>query len=273
MAMARVSDGIVARRPAAQATSDSKIEAERAPRGAVTLTVLGVLALLGIVGLTALGTWQIERRAWKLDLIARVDQRSHAAPEAAPGPAAWPAISKAGDEYRRVKATGRFLQDSNLFAQAVTEFGGGFWVLTPLRTNEGFTVLVNRGFVPPDGRGSAALRPPAEDVTVGGLLRITEPKGAFLRANDPAGQRWYSRDVSAMAETLGLQDVAPYFIDADATQNAAGGPRGGLTVVAFSNNHLVYSITWFGLALMLAGGAWYVGRHEWRIRKKSPSRV
>jgi surfeit locus 1 family protein len=269
MAVARASDGNVARRAAQQVTFDSNEDAERAPRGAVALTVLGTLALLGILGFAALGIWQVERRAWKLDLIARVDQRSHAAPDAAPGPAAWLAISRNGDEYRRVKATGHFLAGSDQFAQAVTEFGGGFWILTPLRTNEGFTVLINRGFVASDARDAAASAAPMGDVTVTGLLRITEPKGAFLRTNDAAAQRWYSRDVAAMAGALRLQDVAPYFIDADAAQDVPGGPRGGLTIVSFPNSHLVYAITWFGLALMLAGGGWYVGRHEWRIRKKS----
>ena len=69
-----------------------------ASRSTVTLSVLAVLAILAIAGFMALGIWQVERRAWKLDLIARVDQRSHAAPDAAPGPAAWLAVSRSDDE-------------------------------------------------------------------------------------------------------------------------------------------------------------------------------
>jgi surfeit locus 1 family protein len=273
MAVARASDGHVARRATPQAGSVSNDEAERAPRGAVALTVLGTLALIGILGFTALGIWQVQRRAWKLDLIARVDQRSHAAPEAAPGPAAWPAISRAADEYRRVSATGQFLAGRDQFVQAVSEYGAGFWVVSPLLTKDGFTVLINRGFVTSDAHNAAATAAPAGDVAITGLLRITEPKGGFLRTNDAAAQRWYSRDVAAIAAALQLQQVAPYFIDADSAQDAPGRPRGGLTVVSFPNNHLVYAITWFGLALMLAAGAGYVGRHEWRIRKKLQPRV
>jgi surfeit locus 1 family protein len=114
---------------------------------------------------------------------------------------------------------------------------------------------------------------PKGPVTVTGLLRITEPKGGFLRHNDPAAQRWYSRDVDAIAAQLNLAQAAPYFIDADTALDGPGQPRGGLTVVEFPNNHLVYCITWFALALMLAGGAWFVARDEWRIRQKSLSRV
>lgn len=248
-------------------------EADWAPRGTVTLTLLAVIALLGIAGFTALGIWQVERRAWKLDLIARVDQRSHAAPAAAPGPAAWLAISRSNDEYHRVTASGTFLQGKDVLVQAVSDLGAGFWVLTPLRTDTGFTVLINRGFVSPDERKTAGFAPPAAPVTVTGLLRISEPKGGFMRTNDPDAGRWFSRDIPEIAKSQKLGTVAPYFIDADKSLDAPGQPHGGLTVVSFANNHAVYALTWFGLALMLAIGFFYVGLHEWKIRKKSPSRV
>jgi surfeit locus 1 family protein len=248
-------------------------EADRAPRGTAALTVLAVFALLGIAGFLALGIWQVERRAWKLDLIARVDQRSHAAPAAAPGPAAWLAISRKDDEYRRVTASGTFMPGKDVLVQAVSDLGAGFWVLTPLRSDAGFMVLVNRGFVSPEERKADTFAAPATPVTVTGLLRISEPKGGFLRTNDPAAGRWFSRDVSEISESLKLGTVAPYFIDADRSMDANGQPHGGLTVISFPNNHAVYALTWFSLALMLAAAAVYVGRHEWQIRKKSPSRV
>lgn len=251
----------------------SATEADAAPRGKVTLTLLALVALLGFAGFMALGIWQVERRAWKLDLIARVDQRSHAAPAAAPGPAAWPAINRGDDEYRRVTVAGHFLQGRDALVMAVSDLGPGFWVLTPLVADAGFTVLVNRGFIDAEQRKADRFAPPQGPVAVTGLLRITEPKGGFLRSNDPADGRWYSRDVPAIAAHLKVDAAAPYFIDADTSLDAPGQPRGGLTVIAFPNNHAVYALTWFGLALMVAGGAFHVGRHEWRIRKKSPIRL
>ncbi len=87
---------------------------------------------------------------------------------------------------------------------------------------------------------------------------MSEPGGAFLRRNDPAADRWYSRDVAAIAARRGFTRAAPYFIDMDAAPRSApavpGTPIGGLTVVRFSNSHLVYALTWFTLAGMLAGG-------------------
>jgi surfeit locus 1 family protein len=216
---------------------------------------LALAALFGIAGLIALGVWQIERRAWKLALVDRVERRIHAVSEPMPGPASWSMINAANDEYRRVTVTGRFLHDREALVQAVTDEGGGFWVLTPLETTDGSLVLINRGFVPPERRDQATRRDgdPAGTVSITGLLRLTEPRGGFLRNNDPAANRWYSRDVEAIAAARGLPRVAPFFIDADASPNPGGYPRGGLTVVKFHNNHLIYALTWFGLAIMLAG--------------------
>lgn len=95
-----------------------------------------------------------------------------------------------------------------------------------------------------------------------GLLRLSEPGGAFLRANDPAGDRWFSRDVAAIAAAKGLANVKLYFIDADATPNMGGLPIGGLTVVTFRNSHLVYALTWYALAIMSVGAVYLVLRQR-----------
>ena len=181
----------------------------------------------------ALGTWQVQRLFWKLDLIERVEQRLGASPVHAPGPNAWAGMTSAASEYLKVRATGRFLNDKETHVQAVTDLGAGHWVLTPLQTAEGFTVLVNRGFVSPDRRDPETRLEGqiTGETTVTGLVRITEPDGAFLRTNDPAADRWHSRDVSAIASARELTDAAPYFIDADATPNPGGWPVGGLMFV------------------------------------------
>jgi len=235
--------------------TQSKRDLEKSERETpLRFLVFVLFSVLGIVVLSALGVWQVERRTWKLALIDRVDQRIHAAPVPAPGPDAWAAINRDDDEYRRVKITGRFANDRETLVDATTERGMGFWVMTPLITPDGFTVMVNRGFVPIDRRDPAtrAAGQIEGETTVSGLVRMTEPKGMLLRANDPAAGRWYSRDIAAIAKARDLNRVAPYFIDADATANPGGLPVGGLTVVSFYNHHLLYALTWFALALMLA---------------------
>ncbi|MRL68026.1 SURF1 family protein [Brevundimonas sp. SPF441] len=227
-----------------------------------------VAGLALFVGFLALGGWQVQRLAWKTNLIAQVDARVHAAVVPAPGLTQWAGVTRDKDQYRRVMVRGRFLHDKETLVQAVTDVGGGFWVMTPLVDDRGFTVLINRGFVPA-GRRDPAVRADGQvegPQTVTGLLRITEPKGGFLRANDPAGDRWRSRDVAAIAARRGLTTVAPYFIDADASPNPGGWPRGGLTVIRFANSHLVYALTWFGMALLTLVGLWLFLRDGRRNR-------
>jgi surfeit locus 1 family protein len=217
----------------------------------VVAVAVGLLLFAGLVGL---GVWQLQRLTWKLDLIARVEQRVHAVPVDSPGPALWPSITRGVYEYRHLQLSGRFVEGKDSFVQAVTVKGPGFWMLTPLRSDAGFVVLVNRGFVPlgwrPSPQGAVGRTNPRVRIT--GLLRVSEPNGAFLRANRPLDDRWYSRDVAEIARARGLVATAPYFIDADATPLGEGWPLGGLTVIHFRNSHLIYAFTWFSLAAMVA---------------------
>lgn len=245
----------------------------RRPRGVFVLGLLAVIGAAVFAGFIALGIWQVHRRAWKHDLVARVDARIHAEPVIAPGRDRWPAVTAANDEYRRVKLTGTFAPEKSVRVRASTELGAGSWLLTPMRTRDGSEVIVNRGFVATTWCGGKAIcaSGPTGETTVVGLLRISEPKGAFLQANDPAHDRWYSRDVAAIAAAKGLDATAPYFVDADAAsspgRDGSDGPVGGLTVIAFPDNHLMYALTWFGLALMTLFGGWIVWKDERKKRR------
>jgi surfeit locus 1 family protein len=234
-------------------------EPARGPRSLATLVVLLTAAALACAGFVALGAWQLERLGWKEALIARVQRHLAAAAVAAPGPAQWPALG-VDDEYLRVTARGRFDDAHEVLVGASTELGPGYWVLTPLRTDAGWWLLVDRGFIPSELR--AAVPHAAPEQTVSGLLRPSEPGGRFLRHNDPAAGRWYSRDVAAIAARQGLAGpVAPYFVDAQAQPGAAPSwPRAGLTMLQFPNNHLAYALTWFALAALTMVAAGYVIR-------------
>jgi len=250
------------------------------PRSALVRRLAALAALLLCVLFAGLGTWQVMRLQWKLDLIERVDARVHAQPVAPPAAAQWPQISRQSDEYRRVAVSGRYLYDLTTPVQALSELGAGFWLLTPFCTDEGHIVFINRGFIP--SSGDIATRYPGRSapanacaaaggapVKLSGLLRIPELKGAFLRDNDPVANRWYARDVAMLAAARGLpaSDVAPYFIDVGKHQNPQGAPDkpvGGLTVISFPNNHLVYALTWYALALMVLAAWWWAARYSAR---------
>lgn len=258
--------------------ADADFPPQPARPGLVRWLVL--LAGVAFAGLMALGIWQVQRLQWKLALIERVEHRAHAAPVATPGQAEWAAIKRESNEYTRVQVSGVFDHSRETLVRASTELGSGFWVLTPLHTTAGFWVLVNRGFVSAANRTQASRPGSTAQQSIAGLLRLSEPGGSFLQHNDVAAGRWYSRDVQAIAASVGLDArpgagasvaVAPYFIDAPASQNTQEWPRGGLTVLSFYNNHVIYAVTWFVLAAMVAAAAAYLLYTERQLRASSPN--
>jgi surfeit locus 1 family protein len=127
--------------------------------------------------------------------------------------------------------------------------------MTPLELPSGASVIINRGFVPLGSKdpASRAAGQVAGGVTITGLLRMPEQAGWFAPQNDPARDAWYRRDPAEIARVLKLERAAPFTIDADATPSPGGLPEGGRTRLNFPNDHLGYALTWFGLALALAG--------------------
>ena len=200
----------------------------------------------------ALGAWQIERLFWKQDLIA---QRQTAV-AAAPAPLPKSLAEARGMEFRHVSDEGVFLNDKEIFLGATSEGGGqGYHILTPLLEPGGRVVFVNRGYIPSELKDPAkrAIGQIAGTVRVEGLLRLP-PAGRpnwFLPDNRPDLNYWFWVDLPAMSAADKLDRVAPFYIDADATPNPGGWPKGGATRLTLPNNHLQYAITWFSLAVVL----------------------
>lgn len=213
-----------------------------------------------------LGVWQIERKTWKEDLIARIVRESKAAPVPPPAPASW---DPTRDEFRHVRITGRFLNDKETLVHGLApgETPGralqGYYVITPFMRDDGATILVNRGFVPTELKAQAdrATGQIEGSTTVTGILRASEPRGMFVPAPDPTRGEWFNRDVAGIAAARGLGDVAPYLVEADATPGQTSWPRGGQLRVDLPNNHLQYAFTWFGIAACLVG---VFGVFAWR---------
>jgi surfeit locus 1 family protein len=212
-------------------------------------TVFSVPVLLLLLGL---GSWQIERLFWKRELIAQRQAALAAAPVTAPR-----SLEEArGLEFRHVTDEGVFLHNKEIFLGATSEAGrNGYQVLTPLQEPSGRIVFVNRGFIP------AELKDPAKrsagqiagTVVVKGLLRLPPVKKPawFLPDNRADLNYWFWVDLPAMALADRLDRVASFYIDADATPNPGGWPKGGVTRLELPNDHLQYAITWFSLAVAL----------------------
>jgi surfeit locus 1 family protein len=211
-------------------------------------TLISVPAVLVLLGL---GSWQLERLAWKEALIAERQARAAAPP--APLPPEVQGL--AAYEYRSVTVEGRFLHQDEIYLVGRSLNGNaGYHVITPLeRGDGGGLVLVNRGWVPyerkaPDARVEAQLAAP---VTIGGVVRTSDRQRLFVPDNDTGANVWFWRDLAGMAAHLG-RDVQPVIIDAGPAPNPGGFPIGGQNPLDLPNNHLSYAITWFSLALACA---------------------
>lgn len=233
----------------------------------------GLAALAALAILVGLGTWQLARKDEKEALIARIVERTRAAPEAPPAPSAWDA---ARDEFRHVRVSGTFLNEKETLVHGLApgDVPGnalqGFAVLTPLKRADGGIVLVNRGFVPtelrrPQDRPASLV---AGETSVTGILRASEARTLFVPAPDPARGEWFNRDIAGIAAAQGLGEVAPYLIEADAAPGAKSWPRGGQLRVDLPNNHLQYAFTWFGIAGCLVGVFGFYAAA--RLRERSP---
>ena len=227
-----------------------------APRKHGSLFLLAGFALAGFAILCGLGLWQLRRLEWKLEIISRIEARMKAQAEPLPPSALWPALAGGDYEYKRVRVRGVFEHDMESFvfrASGAGAPGPGFHVLTPLRLADGSHVIVNRGFVPEALRDRAKRTAGqiAGETRITGFLRAPEERNNFTPADRPTEQTWYTRDPIAIARALQLERAAPFVIDADATPNRGGWPKGGATVVTIRNDHLSYALTWFGLAATL----------------------
>lgn len=205
----------------------------------------------GICLLAGLGTWQLDRLAWKEALIVKRQAMLAAPPLTLNGVAEGTDVAP----YRRVRVTGSFLHDKERVVGPRTRRGAVGWhMVTPLKLDDGGMVLVNRGWVPHNRKDPARRgeRQGTGPVTVEGVVRKPSKRGYFAPDNEPANNQWFHIDPTALAQALGLSNVAPYWVIAGPAPNPGGYPKGGHGVTMPPNNHLQYAGTWFGLALVFA---------------------
>jgi surfeit locus 1 family protein len=224
-----------------------------------TLLGLFIPAVAVFAALIALGTWQLQRKAWKEELIATLNERLAAPPGALPAPATWPALKRDDAEYRRVAFSAIFDDDKEALVYAAASAfrpdvsGPGYWVFTPARLADGGVVMINRGFVPQD-RADPATRLGGHvtgPIAITGTLRWPDARSFFAPSDEPAHNLWFLRDPAAIAAAKGLKDAAPFYVEQEAPVPPGGLPQPGKLEVRLRNEHLQYAVTWYGLALVL----------------------
>ncbi|MFO1081208.1 MAG: SURF1 family protein [Reyranellaceae bacterium] len=235
-----------------------------------------LISLPILVVALGLGLWQMERLAWKRDILDRI-----ATNQAAP-PLTLDELLR-GDplrhEYGRVTVKGAFLYDREYYLAARSLRNKvGLQVVVPLRTEDGRIVMFDRGWLPQERKdpASRAEGQVAGPVTLTGIVRRNQERRQFAPENEPGRNVWFHVDVPLMRQLSGGKPDAKldsFFLEADAAANPGGLPIGGQTRLDIPNDHLQYALTWFLIALALVGVYlsyhWEQGRLEIAGRRKA----
>jgi cytochrome oxidase assembly protein ShyY1 len=216
------------------------------------LLVPAVVALAALVVLVGLGTWQLERKAWKEALIATLDHRLNDAPIALPPPGEWAGMTPENSEFTRVRLHVEFSKSGDALVytsgSAIRDDvkGTGYFVFSKARLPGGQQVVINRGFVPnrtyPEASGP-------QDIV--GAVRWREAPSWFVADHDAAGDIWMVRDPAAMAQFKGWGVVAPFYVEQETPVPPGGLPHPAPLKVQLRNDHFQYALTWYGLAVVL----------------------
>jgi cytochrome oxidase assembly protein ShyY1 len=235
-----------------------------------------VFTLLMVALFVGLGVWQLQRRVEKHALISALDERLAAAPVPLPEPSQWSKLTPEQDEFRRVTFAATY--ESRLDAMVYSSgsairpdiSGPGTWAFLPARLPRGDTVAVNAGFVPNtmQDRGeqdrAVARLVTGAPATLTGYIRFPEAAGVLTPDFEHAKRLWFARDHLVMAQALGWDKVAPFYIDLEAPVPESGIPKPGPLAVQLKDDHMQYAITWFGLAgaVMIAFMVWARSRRR-----------
>jgi surfeit locus 1 family protein len=245
---------------------------EKRRTGVVEATVFAVAGLAILIGL---GVWQLDRKVWKENLIAQLTERLNAVPGALPPRSDWEHLTQDKDEFRRVTFPAQFIGGQEALVYAAGSAlrsdiqGAGYFVFAPARLPGGSIVIIDRGFVPLERKDPATRTAgtPEDIIDVVGVMRWPEARGTFTPADEPQNNVWYLRDSKAMAQAKKWDSAAPFYIDQESPVPPGGLPLPAKLEVHLPDNHLQYAITWFGLALALAGVyvVWLAGQFRRRV--------
>jgi len=218
-------------------------------RGVIAAVVFGIVGTAILIGL---GVWQVQRLAWKEDLIAQLDARLSAPP------VPMPDVPNPGrDGFLRVRAAGLAGGAEVHGLTSPKPYGPGFRVIAPLVMEDGRRILTDLGYVPEADKN--APRPPVAGEVVGALYWPDETD-SFTPSPDLAANIWFARDLAAMAEVL---ETEPVLVVAE-SHSLGDKPMALRLGVNLPNDHLQYALTWFSLALIWAVMSIMLARRESR---------
>ncbi len=209
-------------------------------------TLIGVALLLG------LGTWQLQRLSYKESILTKLSEKINQPVQSIEHLLAQPITAIQEAEYQRVKLTGLYLHDQEMRLLSKTFHGqSGYHLITPFVLTSGSTVLVDRGWVP--AKGHPETKRPMAEQTIIGFLRMKTSKTAFTPANNLARNELFYIEPEEIAHLKKLTTLLLFFVIEEVHPHQEGFPRATGLTLQLRNHHLQYAITWYTLALILAG--------------------
>ena len=200
-----------------------------------------------IVLLCGLGSWQVQRMQWKNGLIAKSEAAAKL--PVAPLAEAFP------QEFRRVSVSCRGLASAPFVeVRSISEGAPGVRLISACHAEKfAFPILIDRGFVADTISARPPVVPTDAETSIEGQLREI-PSGGLMTPG-PDGRTFYALDPQPMGRLLGEASVIPPLVIYATTSSNPDWPalQPSAPPAAFSNNHLGYALTWFGLALAVVG--------------------
>jgi surfeit locus 1 family protein len=196
--------------------------------------------LAGAAVLIGLGVWQMQRLAWKQDVLAQIESRITAAPVTVPQ-----APDPEADKYLPVQVAGDLQSGEAHVLVSVKDVGAGFRIIAPYRLSDGRRILLDRGFVRSTAKNRSRIVGPIE---VTGNLHWPQETDSYTPAPDLSTNTWFARDVPELANAL---DTLPVLLIARTTSETDPSVTPmPVDSAGIPNDHLQYAITWFSLAFI-----------------------
>ena len=198
--------------------------------------LFSIFVFFFIANFIALGTWQIVRLNWKLELIKQIEISLKDKPVN---------LSNHNHKnYLKIKTFGIFNFDKQIYLYTLNEKGEpGFDVVTPvIIDNKNY--LLNRGWISFDKKNTKEINILNSNDIIGTLKKQIKAN-RFKPLNNIDENYWFTLNRKDIFEYTG-KNFSPYIIYLN---NNLDTPKTKTITTNVSNNHKKYAITWFSLAL------------------------
>ena len=201
-----------------------------------------LLTALGLVVLCGLGTWQLQRLAWKQNVLSKLN----AAYEGKNAASLLEQKFTTGD-FLYGRAAGTFKPDKAILLGPKTRDGNiGADLIAPLITPQG-TIFVNMGWSAYGLGKQPIYHLQNQTVWFEGLARAPS-WNSFTPENQPKENIWYKPDLEEIAAVKDLPPPLPFMVYAEHASHKFDAAFPNNERWQPNNNHAQYTMFWYSLA-------------------------